>query len=119
MFFRRYTFQSITQNAAHQIHHIPKARCEFFLRTPDFTERAWLQLTSDGDAKKWHQYPRSPTPTPLLRPNLPDTLLCIGHPQRVRPGRRRSDERRHKSSHQTRGEERGERRMAAMEEEEI
>lgn len=100
-------------DAAHEIHHIPKAHCEFdffffSLRTPDLTERAWLRLISDWDAKKWHQNPRSPTPTPLLRPNPPVTLLWIGHPQRVRPGRLRNDERRRISNDQTRGEERGE-----------
>lgn len=85
-------------DAAHQIHHIPRAHSDwfgifFFSSTPDFTERAWLQPTSHWDAKKWHQNPKSPTPNRPPRPNLPVTLHWIGHPLRVRPGRLRSDER--------------------------
>lgn len=65
----------------------------FFLSTPDFTERVWFQLIPDWGAKKWQQNPKSPTPTHPRRPNLPVTLLWIGHPQRVRQGLLHSDER--------------------------
>lgn len=63
----------------------------------------------------------SPPPPHPLHPNLPVTLLWIGHPQRVRPGRLRSDERTTRPKIQRpdqRGGERGETNGSDGEEEE-
>lgn len=51
--------------------------------------------------------PQISHPHPSTPPN-PPSHPWIGHPQRVRPGRVRSDERRYISNDQTRGDERGE-----------
>ena len=63
-------------DAAHEIHPVPKAHCErfffyFSFSTPDFTQRAWLQLMYDWDAKKRHQNPKPPSPPP--QPGAPPT----------------------------------------------
>lgn len=65
-------YQSV---AAHQIHHIPKAQCEFFFFSP---ENSWLHQVSLAPAHIKIEMPESGTRTPdlppppqLLRPKFP------------------------------------------------
>lgn len=85
-----------------------------------FSAAILLYCDSLVPAHIWLRYtgvPKSPTTTHPLHPNLPVTLLWIRYPGRVRPGQQGGDEitMRNKSNDQTRGEDRSERRMAAVE----
>lgn len=126
MFFWYYAFKVLLSRSSSTPSHPQSSLWVlnlFFLRTPNFTQRAWHQLLSDGDAKSSTKPPdRTPHPHPTHAPHCSsqdsqspsswsgihrglDQVCYAVMKAQLRPDKR--------------GGERGERRMAAIEEEEI